>query len=218
MSMVECPECGKNISRIAINCPKCGFPAALYFGSNDTAEGSDEDEPYIRVAHNPATPESLLIILSRSDNWKERLAAAQNPKSSFAILEMLSTDDDEDVRAAVAGNGNVPISLLEKLADDDCSKVVEAVLSNPAIPEYIAAVAEESLCSVDSYDDYDYDDDDWDDPADYDPKELGEGYYHSRSGDFYVDAYGERCDVTDTTEYGGARMYYDENNSAWIEC
>lgn len=218
MSLVECPECGKSISRIAEACPKCGFPAALFFGFQHEAGSSNEEESYRTIASNPETPLSLLNILSRSEDWEERRAVALNPAAPFAILASLSHDADEDVRAAVAANGNVPIPILEQLADDNCRKVVEAVADNQGTPEYIASAALDALLCAESRDENsDCDDYDWyDDPAD--SRDLPTGYYESRSGDFYVDDWGNRCDVMDTTEYGGMRMYYDEDNSAWIEC
>ena len=80
-------------------------------------------------------------------------------------------------------------------------------------------MVEDKIASAaqDNDDSHDYDDDDWyDDPADHD--NLPEGYYSSRSGDFYVNESGVRCDVMDNSDIGGMRMYYDENNSCWLEC
>ena len=32
MSLVECPECGKQVSNTAITCPNCGFPISSIYG------------------------------------------------------------------------------------------------------------------------------------------------------------------------------------------
>lgn len=214
MSLSSCPECGKDISSIAENCPKCGFPVALFRSS-----ASSEDNPYKSVASNPYASALLLSLLSRNEDWEIRAAVASNPSAPYDLLWTLSEDDDEDVRASVAENGNVPIPILESLADDAALEVANAIAKNPGTPEYIQTVVEDKIASAmqDDDDSYDYDDDDWyDDPADHD--NLPEGYYSSRSGDFYVNESGVRCDVMDTSDIGGMRMYYDENNSCWLEC
>ena len=219
MNLVDCPECGKSISQIAVSCPNCGFPASLFFGFKGSMDDSSEADSYLCVALNPETPQNLLRVLSQSDEWTIRRGVAQNPSAPASILAALSRDGDEDVRASVAGNGNAPISVLEHLAGDADAKLLEAVIGNPGAPEYVRAAAEESYATStadDGEECYECEDDDWwyDDPADHDPRELSEGYYHSRSGDFYVNAFGEKCDVQ---EYDGYRIYFDEDNG-WLEC
>lgn len=213
MGLASCPECGKNISSIAECCPKCGFPVALFHSSS-----SRESNPYQQVASNPQAPPLLLSLLSQNENREIRAAVASNPSTPPGLLWILSVDDDEDVRAAVAENGNAPIPILESLADDAAIEVANAIAKNPGAPEYILAVVEDRIASSKQDDDnsYDYCNDWYDDPTDHD--DLSEGYYRSRSGDFYVNEDGSRCDVMDTSDIGGMRMYYDEDNSCWLEC
>lgn len=216
MGFVSCPECDEDISDIAEHCPKCGFPFALYQSAD-----SREPDPYRRVASNPYTPSPLLVALSQNEDWRIRASVARNPSAPCSLLWTLSDDNDESVRAAVAENGAVPLPILERLASDTAMEVVNAVAGNLGTPAYILSMVEDRIVLLEedeeSNDGCDCGNDPWyDDPADQ--ENLLEGYYSSRRGDFYVNESGERCDVMDTSDIGGMRMYYDEENSCWLEC
>lgn len=40
--LINCPECGKEISNKAVSCPYCGCPASAFFGTRDVSECPEE--------------------------------------------------------------------------------------------------------------------------------------------------------------------------------
>ena len=58
MAMVKCPECGQDISNLAVTCPHCGYPVKKM---------NDEKEEYVLTVGAPTysrTAQITLIVLS----------------------------------------------------------------------------------------------------------------------------------------------------------
>lgn len=52
MALINCPECGKQVSDKAYSCPNCGFPVRAIFAKENTAEMSEKKKicPYCNSA------------------------------------------------------------------------------------------------------------------------------------------------------------------------
>jgi hypothetical protein len=72
-----------------------------------------------RIAENPATPASILQILSASDDSRVRAAVAENPSTSDSILLAFCCDKSPDVRFRLAECPYISKRLLNLLAEDE---------------------------------------------------------------------------------------------------
>ena len=74
MAIINCPECKKEISDIAITCPSCGFPLADYLKSKDSTEESTVKKPIelgsIKGASHNGSPRPLPDTKSNMKTWK----------------------------------------------------------------------------------------------------------------------------------------------------
>jgi hypothetical protein len=66
---------------------------------------SMDDEERISALKSDDVPESVLLILARSNSWTIRQAVALSPGTSEEILNRLSGDNDTDVQSAVRERG-----------------------------------------------------------------------------------------------------------------
>ena len=54
MAMVKCPECGQDISNLAVTCPHCGYPVKKM---------NDEKEEYVLTVGAPTYSRNMQVIL-----------------------------------------------------------------------------------------------------------------------------------------------------------
>lgn len=72
-----------------------------------------------RIAHNPACPAELLVVLARRPDPQTRVLAARHLRTPEDILEELALDDTAAVRVAATYNlaarqGDAPVAYIEK--------------------------------------------------------------------------------------------------------
>ena len=226
--MMDCPDCGSDVSNYALSCPNCGFPIILYTSMAGKCE-TFGDSPLELIAMNPHTPLAILDLLSEDDNWEVRAALAENPRLSEAILHKLACDEDDDVRAVLANSSILTTAVMEKLSSDENCAVKDALCQNLSLPEYIRkdlelqldAVDEsqdEENCYVDNYYEDDYPRYDDDTPSSIFSDDCGNQYY--RYGDMSlpysdgeIEYQGRRYDVRFCSD--GDEMFFDEDNG-WL--
>ncbi len=79
------------------------------------------------VAHNKTVPLSVLCVLSEDPDPKVREMVASKGKADEPLLRKLARDPHGSVRSAVAHNKKASPSVLRMLSDDEWSVVAEAV-------------------------------------------------------------------------------------------
>jgi DNA helicase-4 len=68
MSLIECPECKKEISDKAENCPNCGLPKQYFNPSKNTNSNTKEDFDYKEIKG---------VLINFSDNWRSMFSAVR---------------------------------------------------------------------------------------------------------------------------------------------
>ena len=120
---------------------------------------SMDDHDRVSALREEEVPGSILAILARSGNWTVRQAVALSPATPCSILEILSRDEDADVQSAVRERdlpddwkrldedeqvrrlkkGSVEPNVLTILAKSGRWVVREAVAKSPETPDDILA-------------------------------------------------------------------------------
>ncbi len=89
MALINCPECGKEISDKALSCPKCGYPIANILETNDqsfTTSSSTDSVAGNYIFDLPATSanESASIQTTESDPSHYSYTAPQAPPTLYS--------------------------------------------------------------------------------------------------------------------------------------
>jgi Leucine rich repeat variant len=87
------------------------------------------------AAKHPNTPEHVLLLLGRDEDWRTRQSVAQNPNSSAAVLAQSLGDTDHDVRTAIAAHSNSNAEMFEMLANDPHGDVRRALLERSDVTQ-----------------------------------------------------------------------------------
>jgi hypothetical protein len=95
---------------------------------------TDPDE-YRRAAHEPATDEVWLDVISGYPEMRQWVA--QNKTVTGTILELLSRDPDPAVRFVVAMRHQATPDILQRLAEDPEETVRARVALNKRTPEIV---------------------------------------------------------------------------------
>lgn len=70
MSLIKCPECGKEISDKAVTCPQCGYP----IGNEANSTSINKEEPIMAVQSFPDLP-TVINVGKQVVNWAMDAAA-----------------------------------------------------------------------------------------------------------------------------------------------
>lgn len=135
MSLVECHECGHEVSTYATACPNCGCPTQitkrrLFEVALERLAGRYHRDLYRDVARNPNVPISLLERIAGNEDVGVRHGVAWNPNAPASLLERLAGDLNSDIRRSVAENKQTPTSVLERLSNDSVVDVSIMALLN----------------------------------------------------------------------------------------
>lgn len=90
MSLIKCPECGKDVSERAKTCPHCGYPIAEYITCNLNSNGETEEDKEISDEEIKALETILLSVPNnKTITIKERLSELLgiSPERSHKIVE-----------------------------------------------------------------------------------------------------------------------------------
>ncbi len=87
------------------------------------------------AAKHPNTPEHVLLLLGRDEDWRTRQATAQNPSSSAVVLAQSLGDTDHDVRTAIAAHTNSSTEMFDILASDPHGDVRRALLERSDVTQ-----------------------------------------------------------------------------------
>jgi len=99
---------------------------------------SEDEEEYLRAAHEEAPIEVWEKLISEHEDMKEWVA--HNKKVPLSILEILSNDPDPKVRYSVAVKRKLNRKLFEKLARDSDESVRMRIALNPKTPKDIIKI------------------------------------------------------------------------------
>lgn len=73
MALIECPECGKQISDKAPNCPNCGYPLDGYTPNEDPKPDTASNNSFTQTAFNYAKESASNAV----DAWNDRFHATK---------------------------------------------------------------------------------------------------------------------------------------------
>lgn len=153
MALVNCPECGKQVSTAAKSCPTCGYPVAEKLAQSDPAPVSNELLAEVRpswwryfwwllffwlivpfiVAWVKRS--SVLLRVYRGRVTLKRGILSKCERELF-VRDIRSIDIDQSFMGRIANIGDLTISTA---ASADASEHVEGVPNPQAIRDLIIA-------------------------------------------------------------------------------